>query len=238
MVPVATSTDSIATTSQTIVATTSQPVVATTTTPAFPPSLPGEPTTPAVPDALLPHIASTTPSEVIVGTNTTLTLFGSNFSPTNMVVMREGTQLFYTSPTSVSPDGTSLTFVFPDRAISTGLYALWVYDHGKYLPTSLAFLKVTDPRTEHIDAINPAAAKAGDTVTISGSNFFSDSYVELGANFFLGTSDKIITPTERTQTSLQFIVPPGLVSGTYQIFVGGASGQRISNNLSFTITSP
>jgi hypothetical protein len=82
----------------------------------------------------------------------------------------------------------------------------------------------------------PASAKAGDTITITGTNFgrvFADNVVH-----FSGPQNNVFTGTviAATETQLKVTVPQGAVTG--KIYLTVNSGLKLTSATDFTITVP
>ncbi|MES2061294.1 MAG: IPT/TIG domain-containing protein [Bacteroidota bacterium] len=82
----------------------------------------------------------------------------------------------------------------------------------------------------------PASAKAGDIITITGTNFsetLADNVVH-----FSGPQNTVFTGTVTavTETQLKVTVPQGAITG--KIYLTVNSGQKLTSNTDFTLTTP
>ena len=197
---------------------------------------------PAV-SASLPIVTSISSSQITAGVMTNITMHGSNFRPTNMIAIVGSGSITSVGPTQVSPDGTFITFSFPETLTVPALYNVGVYDRGgvqgyvqggQSLLSSSITITLVDPYASIITSINPVVATIGSTVTISGSNFYGDSKVSVATYLPSTASLGPITPGLRTSTLLSFVVPPSMSPGKYVVTVSG-SARHISNSITFTV---
>ncbi|MFA5840728.1 MAG: peptidoglycan-binding domain-containing protein [Candidatus Paceibacterota bacterium] len=98
-----------------------------------------------------------------------------------------------------------------------------VENFGKVLSNSLPLnifrtrAEAENPEDPTVTYVNPASAKPGDTVTVYGTNFHSDSYVMLDpyldsySRAQMGTRATTVT---QTPTSISFIVPTKITAGS------------------------
>jgi Leucine-rich repeat (LRR) protein len=164
-----------------------------------------------------PVITSINPSFGPVGT--TITITGTNFSPTpaNNIVKFNGTTAVVTASTA-----TSITTTVPVGA-TTGKITVTV---NSQTATSASDFTFGNPAPT-ISSFSPFSGAEGTTVTISGSYFSatpSDNVVK-----FNGTA---ATVSSSTTTSIVTAVPVGATSGTITVTRDGLSGTSAGN---FTI---
>lgn len=122
----------------------------------------------------IPTITSISTSQVTAGVATPVTLYGSNFNSTLMVALTGPGADTSVSPTSVSSDGTSLTFNFPATITAPGTYSVQIYNYS--VPTystiniNLVSSTSTNPPTQPVITVtSPTAStlQVGQTYNIS-----------------------------------------------------------------------
>jgi len=200
----------------------------------------------------VPVTSSTTPvvtsidsPKIIAGARTRVTIQGSNFRSTNMIAIVGAGSVTSVAPEQISPDGKSITFLFPEALAIPAIYTVEVYDAGGvqqytragYVHSwdSSTYIEIVNPAAPTITRITPALATVGSTVTIFGSNFYNDLQLNIGTYLpSVGSGYGPITITSRSNTSLSFVVPPSMTSRTYVISVVG-SGGHTSNEVMFTV---
>ncbi len=86
-----------------------------------------------------------------------------------------------------------------------------------------------------ISSITPTTVAPGGTVTLFGSNFDQYTYIALD-----GSYGQSITPTLLSATSLSFVVPTSIPTGTHSVQVGEtqASIFSLSNSVTVTVVAP
>ena len=181
------------------------------------------PTPALVANISTPTITSISPSEITVGAE--VTIHGSNFSPTTMIAMIGLGVVTSIAPSRVSPDGATMTFTVPTALLNQGTYSVQVYTPGmpKGTAYSTLIVKFANPYRPIITSITPESVMVGDTVTISGSNFYGDPrvYVDMYMpGVIIGVGP--ITPSSYTRTSLSFVVPPNISIGEHSVAIAGS----------------
>src|ERR1035437_3168702 len=199
---------------------------------------------PAV-SASLPIVTSISSSQITAGVTTNITMRGSNFRTTNMIAIVGSGSVTSVGPTQVSADGTSITFSFPKTLTVPALYNVGVYDRGgvqgyvqggQSLLNSSITITLVDPHASIITSINPVVATIGSIVTISGSNFYGDSKVNVATYLPSVASFGPIIPSSYTSTLLSLVVPSSMSPGKYVITVSGSAG-HISNPITLTVVA-
>jgi hypothetical protein len=82
--------------------------------------------------------------------------------------------------------------------------------------------------------VNPTTAAPGATVTITGQNFDSNSYISIG-NVPTGPESEPLAVTSQTATSLTFMIPSNMSPATFPIYVAEHNSGLVSNEGSITI---
>jgi hypothetical protein len=168
----------------------------------------------------MPAITSFSPVSGPIGTTVTIT--GTNFSPTpsDHVVKFNGTAATVTAATS-----TSLTVIVPSGA-TTGKITISL--RGKTI-TSANDFTITLP-SQTISSFAPVSGFVGTSVTITGANFSataSDNTVK-----FNGTSANV---TAASTTSLTVTVPAGANTGKITVDLHGITATSAND---FTVIAP
>jgi peptidoglycan hydrolase-like protein with peptidoglycan-binding domain len=86
----------------------------------------------------------------------------------------------------------------------------------------------------YISQVNPTTAAPGATVTITGQNFDSNSYISIG-NVPTGPESEPLAVTSQTATSLTFMIPSNMSPATFPIYVAEHNSGLVSNEGSITI---
>lgn len=193
------------------------------------------PTVKTPPPAGTPIVTSISQSEIVVGQTKEITLYGSNFNSKSMISLLGSGVVTVIAPTYVSPDGSSMTFAFPEALTIPALYSVGVYSIGNtpYYPLSISLINTHAPA---VTSISPTSAAVGSTITVYGSNFYSSSRVYLGT-YLPSTAEALppIVPSSYTSTSLTFVIPQNLNPGPYHLIVSDLAGNR-SKEVSLTVT--
>ncbi|HMJ70309.1 MAG TPA: FG-GAP-like repeat-containing protein [Cyclobacteriaceae bacterium] len=168
-----------------------------------------------------PTITSFTPGSGLVGIQVIIT--GTNFgsTPSENVVMFNGTVADVTASST-----TSITTTVPIGA-NTGLITVGV---GLNNAMSDDEFEVTGAPLPTITSFNPIEGHVGSVVTITGTNFSATP----GSNFveFNGITAAV---TSSTHTSITTIVPAGATTGPITVTV---SGNTATSATDFTVTVP
>ena len=96
----------------------------------------------------------------------------------------------------------------------------------------------TSPAAPYISQVSPTTATPGTTVTVTGQNFDTNSYISLG-NVPNGAESFPVAVNSYTSTSLTFTVPSiGYAIGSNPIYVAEHNSNLLSNQASITISTP
>lgn len=168
----------------------------------------------------LPTITSFTPGSGLIGISVTIT--GTNFSttPSNNIVMFNGTSAVVTASTT-----TSITCTVPASA-TTGKISVTVAGNTA---TSASDFTIQTTISHTITNFSPTSGPIGTTVTISGTNF--STIPSENTVMFNGT---IATVLSCTTNSITTAVPSGATSGKITVTL---SGNIATSALDFTITT-
>lgn len=164
-----------------------------------------------------PLISSISPSPVLVGSTTTLTIFGSGFMAGATVVPDAyGT---VANTTFVSPTQMTVSFRAGTTSAAVGTRTLKVVnpDTG----TALGTVSVS-PSTVSISSVNPAAVVSGatTTLTISGTGFLSNTVAS-------------VDPAAGSVDATTFVSPTSLT-----VSLTAASGTAAVGSHTLTVTNP
>lgn len=180
------------------------------------------------PPVIPPTISSISPSTARVGD--TVTIYGSNFDQGAYIeVIGNGTWVLSSYTNSQAK------FVVPS-GWSVGNHRLRISHKASDNNSNIVDFTVTsafqaDPGPT-ISSVNPISAGTGVTVTIYGSGFGSDSYIEsVGENIS-------IKPSSYSNTQLKFVVPSGMTIGTHRLRVSKRLGTQGTNTGVFTVLAP
>ena len=130
---------------------------------------------------------------------------------------------------------TTLRFTVPMDSVQ-GMYNVEVANGEQFsneipidvnpLPTATPIATLTPtPQAIAITDVDPPSAGEGATVTLTGSGFTDNDWVEINSNIY--------PTTFLSETSLQFTVPGDVPVGPYQIKVGNDTAE--SNTVDFTV---
>ena len=220
------------------------------------------------PQATAPVIYRITPTSGPLGTTISITGFG--FTNDNTIHFGYGATLHVpitsslaiactTDPSCHGGINQTLTFVVPDtlnpacyysnprcmiasQQTQPGPYDITVENTNGTSNTMQFTVTGSQTAAPLINSISPSAGAIGTTVTLTGSNFTSDSILYFG--------NGSITPASNNGTSMTFVVPqylspycaPGMMcaqwvqqvtAGTYNVSIKTASGT--SNTATFTV---
>lgn len=174
-----------------------------------------------------PAITSFEPTSMVQGIVTTVSITGTNFSPTpsaNLVSINGMVA------TVVSATTTQLVVIIPGNA-SSGLLTIVV--NGKTGQSDTSFTVV--PGTPAITSFSPTSMQEGTptNVTINGSYFstiVSDNVVTLNG---VPLTVAVVT-TAGSASTMTVLVPANATTGTFKVTVNGVSATAASN---FTVIS-
>ncbi len=171
-----------------------------------------------------PTARSLTPPSGPTAGGTTVTITGTNFVPGSTVAIDGGAPI---TPTSIAPDGTSLTFVTPAHAV--GPVGVTVTTLGGTTTPALTFTFVPPPTARSLTPPSGPTA-GGTTVTITGTNFVPGSTVAIDGG-------APITPTSIAPDgrSLTFVTPAHAAGpvGVTVTTTGGTTGPQTFNFAGF-----
>jgi len=140
------------------------------------------------------------------------------------------------TPTSYN-NGGSINFVVPSN-INLGSHTIEVQANG-ITSNQLSFSVVpVTTAAPYISALNPTTAAPGATVTVTGYNFDSNSYISLG-NVPTGAENFPVAVTLESPTTLTFTVPSNFATGPQPLYVAEHGSSLVSNKGTLTIlTAP
>lgn len=95
---------------------------------------------------------------------------------------------------------------------------------------------VTSAVAPYIAQVSPTSAAPGVTITITGQNFDSNSYISLG-NVPTGPENLPVAVTSETPTSLTFTVPSNFATGPQPLYVAEHNSTLVSNEGTLTISA-
>lgn len=78
-----------------------------------------------------PTLSSVSPIKITLGANTPMTMTGTGFNTTLMIGITGPDADTSVKPSSISVDGTSMTFTLPSSITAPGSYAIYPYNYGK-----------------------------------------------------------------------------------------------------------
>ncbi|HXY23731.1 MAG TPA: IPT/TIG domain-containing protein [Candidatus Acidoferrum sp.] len=178
----------------------------------------------------VPTLTSISPTSTTVGTGVTMTLTGTNFVASSTVnfganvltpTSQTSTQLVVTVPAGdVAATGT-VNVTVTNPAPGGGTTSVQIFNISNPVPT--------------LASISPTSTTVGTgvTLTLTGTNFVTNSTVNFGAN--------VLVPTSQTATSLQVSVPAADVAavGTVNVTVTNpAPGGGTTPAQAFSINNP
>lgn len=180
-----------------------------------------------------PTIGTINPAQAIAGsqTNLQIAITGTNFvltSPGPGSVVLFGTEVLPTDVTST----TALTAIIPSNLLTTaGTVNITVRNPDNATSAPSAFTIIGVPTTSQITP-NEVVAGAPDTaVTITGTNFVSNSIVLFGATE--------LTPSAVNSTQISVTIPAVNLASAATVNVAVRNpGNQNSNAQTFTITAP
>ncbi|MDE1966584.1 MAG: peptidoglycan-binding protein [Patescibacteria group bacterium] len=200
-----------------------------------------------------PSISFSSPPSIPNDGVTVETVNGSGFNSSSAVYFSNSTysNAYKTIPNYISPSGQSLTFVVSQNFPPVGQYQMMVSNDGITMSNPSSLLITAAQLTSlapTITSVNPTSAPVGSSVTINGSGFDSNSYVDIGGQDKQGNPFTAIVPSSVSANSLTFIVPSSgtnntgtkvPLSGNYTIQVGEITKYTpiFSNTLNFTVTA-
>jgi hypothetical protein len=172
----------------------------------------------------IPSINSIYPPTITAGMPSTVTLQGVRFNSTLMVGLTGPGADTSVNPTSVSADGTSLTFTFPASITSPGTYTIQLYNFG-----------VAAYSTINLNVVSPTTCSYGQVITSSGCSMCPST-----STYSNGTCVPITnsyTCPNGTVVQVALGVPPYLYNETYctttvtpTISVTSSSGTTVSGS--------
>jgi phenolic acid decarboxylase len=167
-----------------------------------------------------------------------VTITGQNFDANSYVAIGNAPgKPESQSVTPTSYTATSLTFVVPAYGISVGAAypnPLYVAETNSSLVSNEATLTVS--AAPYISQVNPTTVAPGATVTVTGQNFDSNSYISIG-NVPTGPESEPLAVTSQTATSLTFPIPSNMSPATFPIYVAEHNSSLVSNEGSITIAA-
>lgn len=172
-----------------------------------------------------PTIENIAPTKGRAGDTVSITGVNYSTTPADDIVQFNGTKAEVIAATA-----TKLTVKAPVGG-STGPISVKV--KNSEVATGPAFTYV---QAATFTSFAPAAAKVGDTITVTGTNFsttLSDNVVH-----FTGPQNNVFTGTviSATDTQLKVKVPQGAVTGKINLYVN--SGLKLTSPTDFTLTVP
>lgn len=133
---------------------------------------------------------------------------------------------------------TGLSFIVPS-SFSAGVYGFQIEDPSSPSVISLANVPSlswvvgvpasSDPSTAVQAQIHDCGAEPGETLRLFGKNFTSSSQVILQSST---GAIYILTPTKQDTNSIAALVPAGLASGEYSIWIGSSPWSVVSSSAS------
>jgi hypothetical protein len=191
---------------------------------------------PVVSTSQAPYISQVNPTTTAPGATVTIT--GQNFDANSYVAIGNAPgKPESQSVTPTSYTATSLTFVVPAYGISVGAAypnPLYVAETNSSLVSNEATLTVS--AAPYISQVNPTTVAPGATVTVTGQNFDSNSYISIG-NVPTGPESEPLAVTSQTATSLTFPIPSNMSPATFPIYVAEHNSSLVSNEGSITIAA-
>ena len=191
---------------------------------------------PVVSTSQAPYISQVNPTTAAPGATVTIT--GQNFDANSYVAIGNAPgKPESQSVTPTSYTATSLTFVVPAYGISVGAAypnPLYVAETNSSLVSNEATLTVS--AAPYISQVNPTTVAPGATVTVTGQNFDSNSYISIG-NVPTGPESEPLAVTSQTATSLTFVIPSNMSPATFPIYVAEHNSSLVSNEGSITIAA-
>ena len=176
----------------------------------------------AVP-VLAPTITTIAPNNGPAAGGNTVTLSGTNFTP-DTVVNVDGVPV---TPTTVAPDGTSLTFTAPSHGAGTVPVSVTTPE-GTSAPVDYTYNAAPVPAPT-VSGIAPdhGPIAGGTTVTITGSNFTPGATVTIGGTTVPAAS------VASNGNSLTFVAPAH-AAGDVGVSVTTPSGSTDPDDLTYT----
>jgi hypothetical protein len=161
---------------------------------------------------LLPTLTGFSPKKGTFGTN--ITIQGSNLSNISAVIFGNKTNSFYGS-------GNSITVQVPNT-VDKKKFKLYVLKGGMQFEVPGGEFEMLSPT---ISSISPATVRAGENITITGTNFNSYSYNKV----FIGQTEITSSYSSSGYTSISVYAPSNFAPGDYKV--------RMSNGID-TVEAP